>query len=80
MNPRDFEDLGSFAKHDHYAVDLRIDKVDEALQKLVNNLLGIVWTNVHVENEMKAKSLERFSQVWLAGAEKMMRRTISRRF
>ncbi|CAK9041514.1 unnamed protein product [Durusdinium trenchii] len=62
LNPRDFEDMESFARHDHFTVDLRIDKVDESLQKLVSSLLGIVWTNIQVENETKAKSLERFSQ------------------
>ncbi|CAL1131348.1 unnamed protein product [Cladocopium goreaui] len=62
LNPRDFDDLESFARHDHFAVDLRVDKVDEALQKLVSSLLGIVWTNVHVENQSKAKSLDLFCQ------------------
>ena len=27
LNPRDFDDLESFARHDHFAVDLRVDKV-----------------------------------------------------
>jgi len=62
LNPRDFDDLESFARHDHFVVDLRVDKVDEALQKLVSSLFGIVWTNVHVENEIRAKSLDRFCQ------------------
>ncbi|CAJ1441353.1 unnamed protein product [Effrenium voratum] len=62
LNPRSFADLGAFAGHDHFTVDLRVDQVDEALQKLVNSLFGIVWTTVSVENETRAKSLDRFNK------------------
>jgi len=62
LHPVEFEDLEAFARHDHFVLDLRIDKVDEALQTLVSCLFGAVWTNVHVENVTKAKGLERFNQ------------------
>eukprot|EP00913_Durusdinium_trenchii_P004672 g4337.t1 len=63
LNPRDFEDMESFARHDHFTVDLRIDKVDESLQKLAPiGHMGATSSLTAQENETKAKSLERFSQ------------------
>ena len=32
LNPRDFDDLESFARHDHFVVDLRVDKADGELR------------------------------------------------
>eukprot|EP00439_Symbiodinium_sp_Y106_P015427 s8175_g2.t1 len=52
LHPVEFEDLEAFARHDHFVLDLRIDKVDEALQTLVSCLFGAVWTNVHVDSRL----------------------------
>eukprot|EP00931_Biecheleriopsis_adriatica_P061125 TRINITY_DN36743_c0_g1_i1.p1 TRINITY_DN36743_c0_g1~~TRINITY_DN36743_c0_g1_i1.p1 ORF type:complete len:1377 (-),score=272.43 TRINITY_DN36743_c0_g1_i1:56-4186(-) len=65
LNPIDFTDLEAFAQHDHFEVDLRVDKVDEALQQLTDSLIEVVWKNVEVENVSKAKSLERYNKAIL---------------
>eukprot|EP00440_Ansanella_granifera_P049050 gb/GFBE01053142.1/.p1 GENE.gb/GFBE01053142.1/~~gb/GFBE01053142.1/.p1 ORF type:complete len:1342 (+),score=311.07 gb/GFBE01053142.1/:1-4026(+) len=62
LNPINFNDLEAFAQHDHFAVDLRVDKVDEALRNLVSSLMQTVWQNVEVENVTKARCLERYNK------------------
>ncbi|CAE8652757.1 unnamed protein product, partial [Polarella glacialis] len=62
LNPLSFDDLEAFARHDHFSVDLRIDKVDQSLRDLVDSLMQLMWKNIEVENVAKAKSLDRYTQ------------------